>query len=131
MRFDPIVHLGFRGSFDYQLGAFDFVLSRYVTFDSRQVESDATSHWVEITPHTPDHTASFEILAEVTQFGDHLDLDANDELVLDSSAAGGHILDTAIGSPQMEVFDLYQFGAAISCRSISDIGEELQTFLFV
>ena len=60
--------------------------------------------------------------------------DADDGLVLDSVAAGGHDLDTAIGSPQMEVFDLSQFGAigsAISCRSFSDIEEELQTFLFV
>ena len=92
------------------------------------MEGDTTPRWVEITPHTSDHTASFGIPAEVTQFGDHLDLDADNELVLDSSAAGGHVLDTAIGSPQVEVFDLFQFraiGSAISCRSIGDIGEEL------
>ena len=35
VRFDPIAHLGIRGVFDYQVLASDFVLSRYITFDSR------------------------------------------------------------------------------------------------
>ena len=39
VRLDPIAHLGFRGSFGYQWGASEFGLSRFVTLDSRQVES--------------------------------------------------------------------------------------------
>ena len=97
------------------------------------MEGDAPSRWVELIPHTPDHTASFGIPAKVTQVGDHLVLDADDGLVLDSVAAGRYSLDMAIGLPQVEVFDLSQFGVignTISCRSFGDIGEELQTFLF-
>ena len=78
VRLDPIAHLGFRGSFGYQWGASEFGLSKFVTLDSRQVESidqvrgisqrvevDATPHWVGIFPHTPDHSALVGIPAEV------------------------------------------------------------------
>ena len=97
------------------------------------MEGDATPHCVKITPHTPDHILSFRIPAEVTQFGDHLDLDADDELV-DSSAAGGNNSDLAmtIGASQVDVFGSFYFEAiwrTISRRFVDDVGEELQTLL--
>ncbi|XP_020266542.1 uncharacterized protein LOC109842036 [Asparagus officinalis] len=64
----------------------------------QRVEVDATPHRVELIPHTPSHFALVGILAEVTQFGDQIIQDADDELV-DPSAAGGYSLDTAIVSP--------------------------------
>ncbi|ONK71799.1 uncharacterized protein A4U43_C04F12500 [Asparagus officinalis] len=88
------------------------------------MESDAAPYWVEITL---DHTVSFEIPAEVTQLGYHLDLGADDELV-DSNAAGRYDLDMIISSPQVEVFNLFQFGTignTIICRTVGDIGKEL------
>ncbi|ONK71179.1 uncharacterized protein A4U43_C04F5620 [Asparagus officinalis] len=136
VRFDPIAYLGFRGVFDYQVLASDFVLSKYVTFDSRQVESgdqifrtsqrvesDATPHWVE----TLDHTVSFEIPADVTQIRNRVDLDAYDRLI-DSSTADRYSLDMAIGSSQVEMFGFFQFeaiGGAISRKLDRDIGEGL------
>ena len=90
---------------------------------SQRVESDATPHWVKITP---DHSALVGIPAEVTQRGSYLDSDADDELGFDSSAADRCSLDMVIGSPQVEVFEV--IGGAIS-RRVDDIGGGLQTLL--
>ena len=67
----------------------------------------------------------------MTQIGNHVDLDADDRLI-DSSTADGCSLDMAIGSSQVEMFGLVQFGAiggAISRRLDRDIGEGLRTLL--
>ena len=46
---------------------------------SQRVESDATSHWVEITPHSSGSSVSFGLSAEVTQLGDRVaSLDTED-----------------------------------------------------
>ena len=108
MKVDPsakkCVFLGFKGVFGYKLWDFEtkkIVLSSNVTFDeaslmksidsqqvesiaqtievSQRVESDATPHLVEITPHSSDSSVSFGLSAEVTQLGERVaSLDTED-----------------------------------------------------
>ncbi|XP_020253754.1 leucine-rich repeat receptor-like serine/threonine-protein kinase BAM3 [Asparagus officinalis] len=94
VRFDSSAYLGFRVMFGYQVLDSDIVLSRYVIFSSRQVESIG------------------QIIGISQQIEDHVDVDADDELV-DSSVASGYSSDLAmaVGSSQVEVFGSLHFGA--------------------
>ena len=91
------VFLGFKGVFGYKLWDVEtkkIVLSRNVIFEeasmmesigsqqvesivqtidvSQRVESDATPHWVEISPRSPDCSVSVGMPSEMTQIGHHV-----------------------------------------------------------